>query len=72
MDPYLTMIIKNMLSLAVNIFQYLDAFKSKIISGWLNNTGLPIRGCVTFKYTKSWRERQRMSLRMVGKYGPDD
>ena len=72
MDQYLTMIIKNMLSLAVNIFQYLDAFKSKISSGWLNNTGLPIRGCVTFKYTKSWRERQRMSLRMVGKYGPDD
>ena len=24
--------------------------------------------CVTFKFTKSWRKRQRMFLRMVDKY----
>ena len=37
---------------------------------WLNHTVQPIRSCVTFKFTKFWRKRQRTFLRMVGEYGP--
>ena len=34
------------------------------------HTVLPVRSCVTFKFTKSRRKRQRFFLRMDGEYGP--
>ena len=33
-------------------------------------TVYPIRSCVTFKYTKFWRKRPRIVLRMVSEYRP--
>ena len=43
------------------------------ICNWLNHIkpyGLANQRCVTFKFTKSWRRRQRLFLRMFGVYGP--
>ena len=61
---------QNILSFVLQIFLYLAAFECNVTSNWLNHTVQPIRSCVTIKFTKSWRERQRMFLRRVGEYGP--
>ena len=68
--PYSQPILKNVLSLVLQSFLYLEAFDCNTTSGWLNHTVYPFRGCVTFKLTKSCRKRQRMFFTMVGEYGP--
>ena len=50
--------------------QYSAAFEHNTTSDWLNRMVWPIRSCVAFKFTKSWKKRQRMSFRMVGEYEP--
>ena len=54
---------KNVLRLVLQTFLYLATFKC-------NTTIYPISSCVTFKFTKSWRNRQRMFLRIVGEHEP--
>ena len=49
----------------------IEAFECNTTSDWLNHTVKPIRSCVTFKYTKSKRKRQKKKfLRMFVEYGP--
>ena len=62
--------LQNIFSFVLQIFQYLAAFECNTTSDWLSHMVKPIRSCVTFKCTKSWRKRQRMCLRMVREYGP--
>ena len=57
-------------SLVLKSFLYLVAFECNTTSDWLNPTVKPIRSCITFKFTKSWRDKQRMFFRMIGEYGP--
>ena len=67
---YATTILKNVLSVVLPIFLYFEALEYYTTSDWVNDTVQPIRSCVTFRVTKSWRRRQRMFLRLVGgEYG---
>ena len=72
-SSYSPTILQNTLSLVLSpsLF-YSAAFECKTTSDWLNRTVQPIRSCFTFKFTKSWRKRQRTFFRMVGEYGPRD
>ena len=47
---------------------YLEAVESNTTSGLLNHFVQPIKSCFTFKFTKSWRKRQLMFLRMTAEY----
>ena len=60
LGPYSPTILKKVLSLFVQIFLQLEAFECNTTSDWLNNTVWPIRSCVTFKFTKYCRKRQKM------------
>ena len=66
MGLYSPTIPKNFLCLVLQIFVYLGAFECNTTSEWLGHTVKPIKSCVTFKFTKSWRKSQRM----VGKLKP--
>ena len=44
----------------------LAALKSNMPSDWPHDMVKPIRSYVTVKFTKSWRKRPKMFLRMVG------
>ena len=59
---YSPTILKNVRGLFLQICLYLAAFECNTTSDWLNHTA--------FNFTKSWRERQRIFLRMVREYGP--
>ena len=59
-DPYSPTILKYVLRLVLQNFLYLAAFECNETSDWLNCTVSPIRTCVTFKFTKSWRKGHRM------------
>ena len=43
-------------------------FECNTTSYWLNHKVYPIKVVLHSKFTNSWRKRQRMFLRMVGKY----
>ena len=47
---YSLTILKSILSLVLQIFLHLEAFKCNTTSDWLNHVK-PIRSCVTFKFT---------------------
>ena len=51
--PYSPTILKNVFSLVLQIFLYLETFECNRTSDWLNGMVYPIRSCVTFKFTKS-------------------
>ena len=68
--PYSPTILMSVLCLVLQILLYLAAFECNTTSDWPNHTVWPIRSCVTFKFTQSWRIRHRIFLRTVGEYGP--
>ena len=51
LGPYSLTILKNVLSLVLQIFLHLEAFERNTASDWLNRTINPIRSCVAFKFT---------------------
>ena len=48
--PYSQTILHNVLSLVLQLFQYLEAFECDTTSDWLNHTVSPSKSCVTFKF----------------------
>ena len=48
----------------------LKTFQRNTTSYWLHHAEEPIRSFVIFHFSKPWRKRQRMFLRMVDEYGP--
>ena len=47
---------------------HLEAFGSNTTSDWLNAFVEPIRGRVTFNFTRSWRKSQNIFSMMVYEY----
>ena len=50
-DPYSPTILKNISSLVLQIFLYLEAFECKTTFDWLYPMVSPIRSCVAFRFT---------------------
>ena len=51
---------------SINLEEHFNLIRhlgSKTTSDWLDNLAKPIRGCVTFKFQKSWRITLGMFLR---------
>ena len=52
---------KNIRSLVLQIFLYLEAFECNTTSDWLNLMVKPVRSYVTFKFTKSGKKDKEYS-----------
>ena len=58
LDPYSLTNLKNVPSLVLQIFLYVEAFERNTLFDWLHHTVQLIRSCVTFKLIKPSRKRQ--------------